>query len=81
MKLQRLQGKELIEKINPDKAGNRRFRGDHGDVDISDCISISDYIIESFYKKKLIFCRYGEKYVLDLEKRKKSSLAESNLPS
>ena len=67
--------------MNPDKAGNRRCRRDCSDVDISDCITISDYIIESFYKKKLIYCRYGEKYVQDLEKRKKSSLAESNLPS
>lgn len=29
----------------------------------------------------MIYCRYGEKYITDLEKRKKSSLAESNLPS
>lgn len=81
LKLQRLQGKELVEKMNPDKSGNKRSRRDRGEVDISDCISISEYIINSFYKKKLIYCRYGEKYVLDLEKRKKSSLAESNLPS
>lgn len=26
LKLQRLQGKELVEKMNPDKAGNRRAR-------------------------------------------------------
>lgn len=81
LKLQKLQGKELIEKMNPDKASNSRQRRDRGDCDISDCITISEYIIESFHKKKLIYCRYGEKYVHDLEKRKKSSLAESNLPS
>jgi hypothetical protein len=71
----------LVEKLNPDKTGNNRIRRDRGECDISDCVTISEYIIESFYRKKLIYCRYGEKYVLDLEKRKKSSLAESNLPS
>lgn len=81
LKLQRLHGKELVEKMNPDKCGNKRSRRDRGDVDISDCITVSEYIIESFHKKKLVYCRYGEKYVSDLEKRKKSSLAESNLPS
>lgn len=67
--------------MNPDKAGNSRIRRDRGECDISDCVTISEYIIEAFHRKKLIYCRYGEKYVQDLEKRKKSSLAESNLPS
>ena len=81
MKLQRLHGKELIERMNPYKNGQRRIRYARGDIDIEDCQSISDYIISSWKNKKLIYCRYGEKYITDLEKRKKSSLAESNLPS
>lgn len=82
LKLQKLQGKELVEKMNPDKSGNSRMRRERGqECDLSDCVTISEYIIESFHKKKLIYCRYGEKYVQDLEKRKRSSLAESNLPS
>lgn len=81
LKLQRLQGKELVEKMNPDKAGNRRAGVGYGDCDISECMAISDYIIDSFHSKKLIYCRYGEKYVNDLEKRKKSTLCESSLPS
>jgi len=67
--------------MNPDKNGNHRIRRDRGECDISDCVTISEYIIDSFHRKKLVYCRYGEKYVMDLEKRKKSSLAESNLPS
>ena len=81
LKLQRLQGKELVEKMNPDKAGNRRCRKEAAECDISECITISDYIISSWHQKKLIYCRYGEKYVTDLEKRKKSALTDANLPS
>lgn len=81
LKLQKLQGKELVERMNPEKAGTKRARIAAGDCDISECMAISDYIIDSYHSKKLIYCRYGEKYVTDLEKRKKSTLCESSLPS
>lgn len=82
LKLQRLQGKELVEKLNPDKSGARRARQNRGeDIDVSECMNISDYIIHAWHHKKLIYCRYGEKYVSDLEKRKKSALCDANLPS
>ena len=56
LKLQKLQGKELVEKMNPDKSGNSRMRRERGqECDISDCVTISEYIIESFHKKKLIY--------------------------
>jgi len=34
--------------------------------------SISDYIINSYLKGKIVYCRLGEKYITDLEKRKNS---------
>lgn len=66
--------------MNTDKNGaNKKF--DREAYDYANATTISEYIINSFHSKKLIYCRYGEKYVTDLEKRKNSSLAQSNLPS
>jgi len=66
--------------MNPNKNGaTKKF--DREAYDHANATTISEYIINSFHSKKLIYCRYGEKYVTDLEKRKNSSLAQSNLPS
>ena len=40
--------------------------------------SIPDYIINNNAKSKIVYCRLGEKYIVDLEKRKNSTLAQSN---
>jgi hypothetical protein len=39
---------------------------------------INEYILNAYNTKRLVYCRFGEKYILDLEKRKHSTLAAIN---
>lgn len=72
-KLQRLLGMERLERLG--QRGNApQF------IRPADLWSekVNEYIINAFNTKRLVYCRFGEKYVHDLEKRKNSSLAASN---
>jgi hypothetical protein len=76
LKLQRLWGKERIEQMNADKNGGGHFNGHRNSNDISNSTTISEYIISNMHANKLIYCRFGEKYLQDIEKRKNSMLTE-----
>ena len=41
---------------------------------------MSDYMVNNFNRGRLIYCRFGEKHLLDMEKRKNSCLAQANQP-
>jgi hypothetical protein len=77
LKFGRLLGEERIEKLNPDN------KPEQPEVppDISPAQNISDYLINAKLANKLVYCRFGEKYVADLEKRKNSNITALNAPS
>jgi len=53
-------------------------------MEITPAYTISDYTINASEAKRIVYCRFGEKYISDLEKRKNSnitSLAAPNLSS
>jgi hypothetical protein len=80
IKFARLCGKETIEKLDPDNKKD-------GDVpeatptDILPALIMNDYLINAKQAGKLVYCRMGEKFVTDLEKRKNSNISSLNAPS
>jgi len=48
--------------------------------EIAESRTISDYLINAKEAKRLVYCRFGEKYITDLEKRKNSNISSLNTP-
>lgn len=69
IKFARLMGKEIIEKLDPDK-GKDQESPEPSQSDIVPAHNINDYLINAKQAGKLVYCRLGEKFVADLEKRK-----------
>jgi len=46
--------------------------------DIAPASTVNDYLINAKEANRLVYCRLGEKYVIDLEKRKNSNLIAIN---
>jgi hypothetical protein len=63
--------------MNLEKKGSRG-PGDRSSTDIAHSVTVTDYMINANAANKLVYCRFGEKYISDLEKRKNSVLAQSN---
>ena len=63
-----------MELVNPDK-GKGGNRADRTPTDIAHSNTVTDYIINANAANRLVYCRFGEKYVTDLEKRKNSVLS------
>ena len=55
--------------------GKGGARGDRTPTDIAHSNTVSDYLINANAANRLIYCRFGEKYITDLEKRKNSVLS------
>ena len=51
------------------------------ETDIPQNTSINDYICNMNQAEQLVYCRFGPKFLGDLEKRKNSNLTSSNLPT
>jgi hypothetical protein len=64
--------------MNKDKI--KSAPGDRTPTDIAHSSTVTDYLINASAANRLIYCRFGEKYITDLEKRKNSLLSHSNLP-
>jgi len=64
--------------MNAEKNCGGMFNGHRNSSDISNSTTISEYIISNMHANKLIYCRFGEKYLQDIEKRKNSMLTELN---
>ena len=60
--------------MNPDKVKGAN-RGDRTPTDIAFSATVTDYLINANSANRLIYCRFGEKYISDLEKRKNSVLS------
>lgn len=74
LKVQRLQGMERIELMG---AANKRSKFIEP---VTPTGNISDYMVNNWKRDRLIYCRFGEKYMKDLQKRQNSALAPSNQP-
>lgn len=80
IKFGRLQGKEQIEKLDPENP-NKDLPVEPTVTDIPPCNQINDYLIGAKNANRLVYCRFGEKYVTDLEKRKNSNISSLNAPN
>lgn len=79
IKFGRLMGQEKVEELNPDNKTDEQ--PDLSRTDIAPAQTITDYLINAKQANKLVYCRFGEKYVQDLEKRKNSNISSLNAPS
>ena len=71
VKFQRLLGRERIEKMNPDNQ-SREPPPEASNGDIASASTISEYILNARDANSLVYCRFGEKYLADMERRQKS---------
>ena len=91
LKFNRLYGRERQEKMNPDNKirsgpdaeGQVAAAGSNvpGYVEIAPATTISDYMINAKEANRIVYCRFGEKYISDLEKRKNSNISSLNAPT
>lgn len=80
VKFQRLLGRERIEKMNPDnKKSDPPPEANTGDI--ASASTISEYILNAREANSLVYCRFGEKYLTDMERRQKSQLTAINQPT
>lgn len=77
VKFGRLMGLEMREALNPNKGGTPE---DRANSDIPNAATINDYMINAKEVGRLVYCRYGEKYMQDIEKRRSSNIASINQP-
>jgi hypothetical protein len=58
----------------------RRGKLDHPEriSDVSMNTSVNDYIINMNEANHIVYCRFGEKFISDLQKRKHSNICASN---
>jgi hypothetical protein len=80
IKCGRLIGNEKIEKLDPENPA-RDVPVEPTSTDIPPCTMINDYLINAKNANRLVYCRFGEKYVTDLEKRKNSNISSLNAPN
>jgi hypothetical protein len=76
--------------MNPDNK-NKTAEGDGqggatgsnapGFLEIAPANTISDYMINAKDANRIVYCRFGEKYITDLEKRRNSNISSLNAPS
>lgn len=80
IKCGRLIGNEKIEKLDPENPA-RDVPVEPTVTEIPPCTMINDYLIHAKNANRLVYCRFGEKYVTDLEKRKNSNISSLNAPN
>lgn len=82
VKFPRLLGAERVEKLNPSSVYTDPG-AEHVPTpsDIAPAFVMNDYLINARAANRLVYCRLGEKYVADLEKRKNSNISALNQPS
>ena len=81
IKFDRLIGDEIMQKLNPDnKKDEVPLAKDKEPVEIAVSSTISDHILNAKDTNRLVYCRYGDKYLADMEKRKNSNISQVNQP-
>lgn len=69
VQIQRLIGKERIERLNKYKEKRNR-------EPVEATGNMSEYMVENWRRNRLIYCRFGEKHLETLEKRKNSHVPQ-----
>ena len=69
-----------MEKLNPPKNRDRVIVHERTPTDIANSPTVIDYLINALAANRLVYCRFGEKYINDLEKRKNSIISQTNQP-
>jgi len=65
-----------MERLNADNANRNCPFDRNGDVPMN--TNVGDYIVNCAAKGMVVYCRHGEKYITDLEKRKNSNISNIN---
>jgi hypothetical protein len=82
IKFNRLLGREKIEKMNPDNENpGQPPPPSTVDTGIAPANTISDYMLNAKDANRIVYCRFGEKYIQDIEKRKNSNISSLNAPN
>ena len=83
VKFNRLVGAEKpSEKLNVDKKGPPTEPPPvTACPEIKEANMISDYLINAKDANRIVYCRFGDKYITDLEKRKNSNISALNTPN
>ena len=83
IKVDRLIGNERKEKLNPNNKQDPQSPRDNTilspiNPDIPAATTISDYLINAKEANRIVYCRFGDKYITDLVKRKNSNISALN---
>lgn len=68
VKFQRLIGQERIEKMNPDN-DKKEVPPESSNSEIAPANTISEYILNARDVNLLVYCRFGDRYLADMERR------------
>jgi len=79
VKFDRLIGIEKQEALST--AGKNGQPEDQTVTEIAPAQTINDYMLNAKVAGRLVYCRYGEKYILDIERRKNSNISALNMPT
>lgn len=71
---------ERVELMNPENNG-AGSPPQPSSSDIPPASNLTDYMLNAKEVNRLVYCRFGEKYVNDLERRKNSNIASLNAPT
>ena len=78
VKFQRLIGQERIEKMNPDNEKKGEAPPESGNTEINQATTICEYILNARDANLLVYCRFGDRYLADMERRQKSVITALN---
>jgi hypothetical protein len=71
-----------MEKMNLDYLNGKQAQPpSQSQSDIPPAANLSDYMMNARDAGRMVYCRYGEKYLVDLERRKNSNLSSACQPT
>lgn len=76
MKIARLYGDTAQELLSKEETIRRQPTAKNSEeLEVAFNTGIPDYIINSFKAERVVYCRFGQKYITDLEKKKNANVA------
>ena len=69
-----------MEKLNLERK-NRKYVWTRENFYDSNSANVNDYILKALAKQKLVYCRFGDKYLAELEKKRPTTVVTNNQPS
>lgn len=78
MKIQRLNGDTAAELLSKEETIRRQQTAlNSEDLEVPFNTGIPDYLINSLKTDRVVYCRFGQKYIIDLEKKKNANIASA----